>query len=898
LKQILLAITAFCCHFLLVQFGSLFTIPFGFASLIWPVTGVFLGLYFLFGRAILVATFFSTLVTLYQQNLTIIPLPNYAIIIIASASVLQFIISKKLVSHFFTLPVKTHFQSEIIKFLLLTGPVSSFVSTTIIIVTLWKYLNLPYDVLLYIWVAKWVGDFISIIFITPVTLFLMDNKYVVKAKRPYAAIATSFLVLSIISFIYILNSVNKYTTKEQHFINLTPQFIEQINIAQSQIKQNLTALDGLFQASDSVTREEFKSFVQKLDQSDIQTKAIAWLPLINEDERSVFEEKLSDDGLGKYIKREINNDFMRAPVKKFYMPILYTEPMKDNAASIGLDVSTHPSIESTVYKAIHKNTYIITPLLSLTQQKNKFTGVIVYYPIYKGEPSNRIENLKGLVEMVIDLRSLLEEIHAHVKNEDYTYHLTFGKDNVVAHSKYHKGMFNYSIDINLFDKKGVVSFSSTDKFEKKLIDWTGIILILVGCSVGIVCVMLVFLIISFNYSLRRKVNEKTAELQKNNEKLVSANRAKNLFLANISHEYRTPLNAIIGFTEIAQREVTDDVAFDYLSKISHSSNILLNIVNDVLDISKMQAGELNLENRSFNPTVETLSVIEMLNGKAKEKSINITSEMSQSFDSWISGDDFRFKQILINLLNNAIKFTSEGFITIKGESEIIDGTNVLTISVKDTGIGIEKEQQKHIFQAFAQAESSTTRKYGGTGLGLSIVKQLCTLMNGDITVKSQAGEGSEFTLKLKLEQATEPEKTSTFTKEIHPQSSFNEFTILVVEDNKINQVIVQKQLLSLGAKSYLADDGQQALNYLEDHKPDLILMDLQMPNMDGFTAASLIKNNNKLKNIPIVILSASVGKEDKEKAAELGIEDFINKPFQQSDIQFVLNKYLNESTSK
>lgn len=879
----------------MVKFGSFFTIPFGFASLIWPVTGVFLGLYLLFGRSILIGTFFSSLLTLYQQNL-ITPLPNYAIVIIASASVLQFIISKKLVSHCFNLPIKTHFQSEIIKFLLLTGPVSSFISTTIIIVTLWKSLNLPNDVLLYIGVAKWVGDFISIIFITPVTLFLKDNKYVAKAKRPYAAIATSFLVLSLISFIYILNSVNKYTTKEQQFVNITPSFIEQMNDAQSTIKQNFMALDGLFQSNDNVSREGFKIFTQKLNQSKVQTRSIAWLPLISDDERSAFEEKLSETGLGEYITYETNNDFMRAPTKEFYFPILYTEPMDGNESAIGLDLSSTPTVESTVDKAIQDNTYVVTPLLPLIQHQNKFTGVIVYYPIYKGKPTKKLENLKGLVEINIELDYLLTNIYTNLDNDNYTYQLSYGEGNVIAHPKYRKGMFNHSLEINLFDKKGNVSFSSTEKFEQTLIDWTGIVVILIGCSVGIICVMLVFLIISFNYSLRRKVNEKTSELQENNEKLVSANKAKNLFLANISHEYRTPLNAIIGFTEIAQREVTDDVAFDYFSKINHSSNILLNIVNDVLDISKMQAGELNLENRSFNPTIETLSVIEMLNDKAKEKFIAMSSNFSETFNCWVAGDDFRFKQILINLLNNAIKFTNEGVINITGECKKTNDTNELIIKVKNTGIGMEEEQQKQIFNAFAQAESSTTRKYGGTGLGLSIVKQLCTLMNGDVSVKSQSGQGSEFIVKLALEQAIEPNKISTHKKEILEQINLENYTILVVEDNKINQVIVQKQLLSLGAKSDLANDGQDALKYLEDHKPYLILMDLQMPNMDGFTASSLIKKNEKLKNIPIVILSASVGKEEKEKAVELGIEDFINKPFQQSDIQFVLNKYLTSQS--
>jgi CheY-like chemotaxis protein len=308
----------------------------------------------------------------------------------------------------------------------------------------------------------------------------------------------------------------------------------------------------------------------------------------------------------------------------------------------------------------------------------------------------------------------------------------------------------------------------------------------------------------------------------------------------------------------------------------------------------MQAGELNLENRSFSPAIETISVIEMLNEKAVEKSISINKNLSSNFEQWVAGDDFRFKQILINLLNNAIKFTDQGTISIDGSCQnTAQNTRVLTLTIKDTGIGIDEEQQIHIFNAFAQAEVSTTRTYGGTGLGLSIVKQLCALMAGDINLISQSGKGSTFTVMLELPQSEQPIVKNNDRCIASPQPSYEGVNILVVEDNKINQLIAQKQLLSLGVTCDLAGDGQQALTYLESNKPKLILMDLQMPTMDGFTASHFIKQNDKLKDIPIIILSASVGKEDKEKALELGIEDFIHKPFQQADLHYVLNKYLS-----
>jgi signal transduction histidine kinase/CheY-like chemotaxis protein len=894
LRKISLVIIAFFIHFSLVKFGSLFTIPFGFASLIWPVSGVMLGLYLLFGRTILIGTLLSSLLTLYQQNLTL-PLPEHLIVIFAALTVFQLILSKELVLRFMTFPLKTHIPTQIIKFLILSGPISAFITSSIFAISLSLSLNMSTEVLCYVFAAKWIGDLISIIFLTPIILFMGKNDYVRKAKHQTAAILTSLGVLSIISFIYILSSYNKYMEKEQQFIDSTHSFVEHINTIEPDIKHHLTALTGLFKASNVVTRSEFKTFANAIDEFGINLRALAWLPLIKDENRKEFELTLSEDGLTHNgIKRLTNRGFQPSPKQSQYLPVAYIEPLEVNESVIGLDVSTHPPVIESVNKAIKLKTYVITPKLSLVQQQNKFTGVVVYYPIYKKVSKSDTALFKGLVEAVFELDVLLSGMYQKTDTSNFTYQLSYGDNNVYAHSAYEVNrLFSHDIEVDIFDKKALLSFSSTQTFEQGLINWASLAIMLVVCSIGIICVMFVFFIITFNHFLRKKVKENTDKLVKSNEELIVANKAKNLFLANISHEYRTPLNAIIGFAEIAQRETNDVNAIDYLSKINHSSNILLNIVNDVLDISKMQTGELNLENRSFNPSIETMSVIEMLNDKASEKSISINKNFSLSFEKWVAGDDFRFKQILINLLNNAIKFTHEGIITINGDCEsTVNNTRILTVVVKDTGIGINKEEQEHIFNAFSQAEVSTTRKYGGTGLGLSIVKQLCTLMGGDVSLASEKGQGSSFTVTLELPQSTKPSEIPKHEMTAAQQSNYEGVNILVVEDNKINQIIAQKQLLSLGVTCDLANDGQEALTYLENNKPKLILMDLQMPIMDGFTASRLIKENSKLKNIPIIILSASVGKEDKEKAAELGIEDFINKPFQQADLHFVLNKYL------
>jgi signal transduction histidine kinase/CheY-like chemotaxis protein len=882
-------------HFLLVKLSSIFTLPFGYASIVWPVTGVILGMYFLFGRWILIGALLSSLLTVYQDSqLSLIP--PYLTATWALISISQFVFTKYLVVRVCKLPININKPINTIKFLFLTGPFTSFIFSFIFFVGMWFTLDLKIETLMYISAVKWIGEFFGIVFLTPIFLFLYKNEFVRRTRQGTAAILTSLFSYILISSLFLVVSNIDYKEKRQDFINTTDPFIEQFNITQTKIKHHLKSLDGLFQASTFVDKNEFKQFTKKISNINTKIRALAWLPYVTHEQRAKFEQALKDENIANSKIRQLTSTGISTALEqKSYIPIFYIEPMEENIAAIGLDVSTHPVVSESVMKAIHNKNYAISPLLSLAQQQDNLSGIIVYYPIYiKNEIG--VEQFTGLVEVIFEIDVLLSDIYKQLGEGNFTYQLSYDDNNNLFKQESHHedSIFTYSFDITMFDKNGSLTFDSTTEFEYKLINWAHLSIMVVGLIIGVVCVMFVFFIVSFNSNLTRKVTESTAELLKKNDELEAANQAKNLFLANISHEYRTPLNAIMGFTEIAKRETTDEVAKQYLAKIDNASDILLNIVNDVLDLTKMQAGEMALESIAFQPSAVTTSVVEMFNSKAKEKSISLTCDFAPSYDLWVQGDELRFKQIIINLLNNAIKFTDNGGVSIWGECiDNDDRTRTLLLKVIDTGIGIKLEDQERLFSSFAQAESATTRKYGGTGLGLSIVKQLCGLMGGDIQLTSDVAKGSEFTVKLNLPKSVPLSKESRAGQQLGSSKTgaIKDMNVLVVEDNKINQTIVQKQLVSLGARCDLADDGQQALNYLKHNTPDLILMDIQMPVMDGFTASTKIKQDLRLQHIPIVILSASVGKEDRDKASSLGIVDFIYKPFKQADLFKALSKY-------
>lgn len=873
-----------------MQFGHVFTIPFGHASLIWPVAGVMLGLFLIYGPWILLSSLAGSLLFFATTDISV-PLPSYVTLSISILSVLQLLLSKWLIEKFCHLPVRSHSSLDIVKFLFLSGPVASAVTSLLTAILLALSLNYSGEVLLYISASLWMGNLISIVFITPVLLFLLPNKYTRKAQKPFAAISATFIVLIVTFSVQLLSSYNHKNEQRSKFVDSTERFVENIDLLLANMKHNLAALDGFVQSSDYISKAEFKQFADKMHalHSNNAVRAFGWVPLVKKEQRQAFEQELQNElGTRSKIIKFTSNGIIVAPEQEQYLPIKYLSSDGRDKKAIGLDVSTHPVVGKTVQSAIANKTYYITPLFPLLQQQHKVTSAVVYYPSFNTSDNE----LTGLTEIVLEVDLLLMSVHQQAADDIYTFELNYQGSRFTHPDFNQQAKFSHQIELELFDKTAQLVFVSSKKFEQSLIDWSSFAILLVGCVIGVICVMFVFFIVTFNASLTRQVTESTQKLVQQNAELAKANAAKNLFLANISHEYRTPLNAIIGFTEIAKGEIKDQTSLAYFNQINDSSKILLGIVNDVLDYSKMQAGELRLEARPFNLMTASQNIADILSDKAKQKSIKLNVELSSCCDEWVLADEVRFKQILINLINNAIKFTNEGEVTIKCSSQA-DGElqKRFTISVIDTGIGIEKEALEELFKPFSQAEASISRRFGGTGLGLSIVKQLCELMFGEVKAESELGKGSTFTISIPFTLTQAPAITTEQSSET--ANDYRNSKVLVAEDNKVNQLVVGKHLEKLNLSYVLADDGKEALELLKTESIDLILMDLQMPVMDGFTASSRIKQDSALRHIPIVILSASVGEDEKQKAHALGIFDYIEKPFKQEELIKVFNKYLN-----
>lgn len=601
--------------------------------------------------------------------------------------------------------------------------------------------------------------------------------------------------------------------------------------------------------------------------------------------------------------------------ERYILKFVY--PQDNNRAAIGLDYRTLPGQWQAVERAVTTRKPVVAGPLQLVQGG---VGIICRIPLFKNRLTGGGDDFIGVVSMVIDYEHLLDRVG--LKEAENSLNIAIKGKNGLGEA----GELFYG-QLSVFEKDGVqqvIEFVGGEWViaAKPASGWSAESpysrnLTVLGYVVSFAGVVMLYLAIlgvrhrameaqQFTRELEARVDERTAQLQRAKDQAERANNAKSEFLAVVTHELRTPLNSIIGLTDLLNSMELGEQQRQYLLKVSTSAGLLLELINNILSYAKMESGkdELNVVTFSLDGMLNKVS--DLFTVTADNKGLAFSVERLPDTPDLVAGDEAKIMQVLVNLCGNALKFTKRGTIhlTIEKLAAQVNGQDLYRFVVNDTGIGIDPKNQASLFKPFSQVDSSRARKYQGTGLGLSICKSFVDKMHGKVGVLSASGEGSQFWFEIPLQvmpegsllqAASSPSDTVSIIQQVKTQLAGS--TLILAEDNEFNQTLAVALLNKVDINVKVAKNGLEVLSLLESQTVHGVLMDIQMPEMDGVTAAVKIRQQPVYKDLPIIALTANAMDEDKQHVLAVGMNGFVAKPIKPEVLYSALLRCIDRQQS-
>ncbi len=684
---------------------------------------------------------------------------------------------------------------------------------------------------------------------------------------------------------------------------------------QAMARTELEGLACLYQHAETLSRNEFQSFTTHLVKNP-NVQVWEWIPAVPAAERANFEEQVRASGLKDFMIWQKDEQGQRVPAsgRDVYYPVLQAAPEAGNETVLGYDLGSDPLRRMTLEEAQRSGLLTSSDPLNLGEETDNQKALMICRPVYTDGTERR---LKGFALALLRSDRLLKNVATHDSTllELSLLHRNSRPESLASRGyadPHQRAGLCVMRPVLAFGKTLVVTATAGGQFlglhPRWLVSLTA--LLSLGLTVGLALALslplrqreklerLVQLRSSELIASNRQLEVATASATELSEKAELANRAKSEFLANMSHEIRTPMNGVIGMTSLLLAGTLSEKQREYAKMVHTSGEILLKLINDILDFSKIEAGKLDLEVLDFDLPALLEELGELLTIRAHSKGLQFSCSIAPGTPSQLRGDPNRLRQVLLNLAGNAIKFTPDGEVTVRASLTVSSAdSRIVRFAVQDTGIGIPADKQALLFSKFSQVDASTSRHYGGTGLGLAISKQLVQLMGGEIGVSSSVGCGSEFwfTACFASPSAQAADVAPPRHLPTAMRSHWPSLRVLLAEDNLINQKVASGYLHNMGLPVDVVANGKEAVEAIAKLSYDLVLMDMQMPGMDGLEATRLIRAAGGAAlnpGLPIIAMTANAMQGDRELCLEAVMNDYVPKPITPASLALVLERWL------